>query len=101
LTKVVFYDQAGEEMTAAVAFYESRLAGLGLDLLDEVQHVVDRIHANPEIGGHYGRYDVRYLLCRRFPYTVYYLARSEFIWIVAIAHNSRGPGFWHERVADT
>jgi hypothetical protein len=36
-----------------------------------------------------------------FPYTVYYVEFDESIWIVAIAHQKRRPGYWTDRVPPT
>jgi hypothetical protein len=37
-------------------------------------------------------------LVRRFPYGVIYRVREEVIWVVAIAHMRRRPGYWLDRV---
>jgi hypothetical protein len=34
----------------------------------------------------------------RFPYHVIYLETATQIWILAIAHDRRKPGYWHPRV---
>lgn len=33
----------------------------------------------------------------KFPYGVIYLVQPEHVWIVAIMHLNRVPGYWHER----
>ena len=35
---------------------------------------------------------------RDFPYAVIFLERSGVIWIVAVMHMKRHPGYWRERL---
>lgn len=45
-----------------------------------------------------GEYDTReYVITRRFPYKVVYRLRKTDVVIVAIAHESREPGYWQYR----
>jgi hypothetical protein len=94
---VGFHALAREELDQAILYYEGRLVGLGIDLLEEVQRVSTRLQQNPELGGLYGSSEVRFARCRRFPYVVYYLVQPQLLWIVAVAHQSRRPGYWLPR----
>ena len=44
---VQFLDEAEQEMTEAALWYESKHAGLGKRIRDDVAHVVDRIAEDP------------------------------------------------------
>ena len=33
----------------------------------------------------------------RFPYIVFYLELDDTIWVAAVAHTSRRPGYWRDR----
>jgi toxin ParE1/3/4 len=37
---------------------------------------------------------------KKFPYSFHYLELDEIIWIVALAHHRRKPGYWHYRLHD-
>jgi toxin ParE1/3/4 len=37
---------------------------------------------------------------RRFPYVVFYLDLEEYIWIAAVAHQRRRPGYWVYRTPE-
>jgi hypothetical protein len=39
------------------------------------------------------------LLLQRFPFSIVTIANSHVITVVAFAHHSRKPGYWHERIA--
>jgi toxin ParE1/3/4 len=45
-----------------------------------------------------GRTDVRRRLLQGFPFSVVYLEEPAVIFIVAIAHTSRRPGYWLPRL---
>lgn len=53
---------------------------------------------NPEIGSpRSGRLAHRRFTLTRFPYTIVYRMRETDVYIVAIAHTSRRPGYWKNR----
>jgi len=93
--------EAEAELRAAIDWYEQERAGLGDEFWSEVQHVLRLISEHPTIGGTIQRIRVRgsarRLPVRRFPYFVIYREGSEYLQIVAIAHQSRRPGYWRAR----
>lgn len=82
------------EIREAVEFYESKVPGLGVDFLDEVDGTVDRILSFPEAWGSLGG---RFRRChlRRFPFSVIYsIHEFEGILVVSVFHQSREPRSW-------
>lgn len=94
---VVFHDAAQAELDAAIAYYETKKAGLGLELLVEVEQVTIQIQSHPRAGSPYKSTQYRYVLVRRFPYVLYYLDCDDLIWIVAVMHAKRRPDYWRRR----
>ena len=93
-----FGTPASAELAEAVRWYESRRTGLGADFYDAVVRTIERIRAHPEIGTpRTGRLPSREFRVDRFPYKVVYRVRDEDIYVVAIAHTSRRPGYWQHR----
>lgn len=91
-------DPASEELTKAIQWYEQRRAGLGGELFDAVSHTLEVIREHPEIGtSRTGRLPSRQLRVQGFPYKVAYRSRDHDIYVVAIAHTSRRPGYWKNR----
>ena len=35
----------------------------------------------------------------QFPFSLLYINRADYLWVVAVAHGSRKPGYWKKRVA--
>ncbi len=95
-----FHHEAILELDAAIAWYNCRRAGLGMSLHAEVQAVLDRISADPQSGVKATIEPYRYCSTRQFPYVLYWLETDEVIWIAAIAHTRRRPGFWKNRAID-
>jgi plasmid stabilization system protein ParE len=89
---------AEEDLEAAFNYYEVRRQGLGVDLVEEFRRAVTRILEFP---GAWQALDETYRRYRlhRFPYgVVYRVDRSAGkAIIVAVAHLSRGPGWWRAR----
>jgi toxin ParE1/3/4 len=88
---------ARTELDEAIGYYEQQRAGLGLDLQSEVQQAVRKIQENPQAGSPYKTTEFRHYVVQRFPYVVYYIELEEAIWVMAIAHGKRRPGYWRRR----
>jgi len=93
-----FAQPASEELVEAVRWYETRRSGLGGEFLDAIVRTIDLIRAHPEIGtARPGRLPNRQLRVPRFPYRIVYRTREEDIYVVAVAHTKRRPGYWRDR----
>ena len=91
------HSQAILELDEAVAYYELERIGLGLELLDEFSSVFLRVRQYPRAFPVFENSLVRYGLVRRFPYVVYFREFENYIWIVAVSHARRRPGYWKKR----
>jgi plasmid stabilization system protein ParE len=94
--EIEFHLQAEAEMLDAAAYYEERATGLGSDFLNDVERGAHRIQHFPYSWVTYEGEYRRYLL-QRFPYGLIYRVASEKIYIVAVAHLRRRPGYWKTR----
>jgi plasmid stabilization system protein ParE len=97
---IVFDSEADEELHAAARFYEERRAGLGDEFMEEVQRATERIASVPQSFPPYGGSGLRKCILRRFPYTVFFFEQEERVWIAAVAHQKRRPGYWSDRHPD-
>jgi len=90
-------DEAEEEFSEAVIWYESRETGLGVRFRNEVVHVLERIGEDPllwrERAGGYRRVN-----CPVFPYYIPYFIRGEKVMVAAVAHDRREPNYWMSRL---
>ena len=92
---IVFHTEAAEEMQAA-AYYAARTPGLGDTFLNEIEQGLRRIQEFPRLWPIYEDEYRRYLL-QRFPYGLIYRIDPEEVFILAVAHLHRHPGYWKNR----
>lgn len=97
MTAATILHEAEIELWEAVAYYESRASGLGLDFLAEI---AESVHAITEAPDRWPllRDGTRRRLMHRFPYVVVYVRLPDHIWTVAFAHCKRRPQFWSGRI---
>lgn len=84
-------------MLEAAGFYEERVRGLGQEFLNEIEQALPGIREHPEISPKVLG-DIRKRLLNRFPYALLFSEEPDAILIVAIAHLSRRPGYWIDRI---
>lgn len=89
--------EARDELVAGVDFYDSEYSGLGQDFAVEVRRLCRLIAESPTAGIEL-RPGVRRRILRRFPYSILYTLENNKVLIIAVAHQTRRPGYWHYRV---
>jgi toxin ParE1/3/4 len=95
--KIKFHPEARSDLREGKSFYRRRSPLAALAFAREIERAVERIMEAPmryAMGEHGTR---ELVLPWRFPYTVVYKASAEQIVIVAIAHQSKEPEYWHHR----
>ena len=86
------------EIDHEVDYYEERQPGLGNELENEIDSVLERILRFPESAPQWqGRPERRLAVLDRFPFTIPYQILGEEIVVLALAHTSRRPGYWARR----
>ena len=97
-----FHPAAAEEFNEAVSWTEDARAGYGELLLRAVQTVIAQAAEFPESGSRVldvdAKYDARSHRLRRFRYRVITAKVNGTLVVVAVAHTSREPGYWRERL---
>lgn len=95
--KAEFHPEATEEFIEAALFYDEQVPGLGEAFVAEVERSVELLFDHPEIGQNIDEELCR-LVLPRFPYSLIYSLEPNKIWIVAVAHQWRRPGYWRGRL---
>lgn len=89
--------EARDELAVGVSFYDSEYPGLGQEFAIEVRRLCRLIRESPATGIEL-RPGVRRRILRRFPYSILYTIDGESVVVIAVAHQSRRPGYWTRRV---
>ena len=95
--KAIFHPEAHEEMIESARFYEGKWEGFGSDFLAAVEETTHRIEQFPEAGP-IVRANVRQRLVSGFPFTILYEIQPDRIFIAAVMHQHRRPGYWRKRL---
>ena len=93
-----FHEAAEAEVTEAVDFYDAKAQGLGDRFLGELKTATKYIEEYPEIGPVIDQ-GVRAKILAKFPYSIMYVIEEDRLFIVAVAHQSRRPAYWADRLS--
>lgn len=93
---VTFHPDAALEAREAARRYETIRQGLGRQFRDKLKEALARVKDNPllyaaESGS------IRLAPLHRFPYSLVYEDLPDRVWVAAVAHHSRRPGYWSRR----
>jgi len=92
-----FHEAADAELTEAIQYYDAEAPGLGDRFLAAVKAATLRIEQYPEIAPVIDE-GVRAKVVLNFPYRLMYVVDSGELFIVAVAHGSKRPGYWADRL---
>jgi toxin ParE1/3/4 len=96
--RVKLHPEARVDLKEGKAFYRHRSPIATVAFADEIDVAISRIVESPlryPAGEHGTR---EYVLPWRFPYTLVYRLNENLIVVVAVAHQSREPGYWRHRL---
>ena len=93
----VFHSGADEEYTEAALYYRGVNLELGGRFFDEIESLISDIRSDPL---RFRIFDppFRRHVSQIFPYAVVYVDQPDRIWIIAVMHLKRRPGYWKRRV---
>jgi plasmid stabilization system protein ParE len=91
-----FHREADQELIEAREWYDQRSEVAGQAFALEVDLAIRTVLESP-LRWPVGRRGERRFVLDRFPYTILYRVRTDHIFVLAIAHQSRRPGYWRHR----
>lgn len=93
---ITFHRAASAEFIEASAWYESKRLGLALDFMTEIERCASLAYEHPHQFA-VVRGDIRRVITRRFPYSVYFRAEQHRIVVLAAFHGNSNPAIWQNR----
>jgi plasmid stabilization system protein ParE len=95
--RLVIEPEAEADLDEAYRWYEKRRPGLGVEFIECVEAVFERLRVTPELHAIVYR-SVRQTLVKRFPYVVCYVFEDDVVDVIAVFHGHRDPLVWRSRV---
>ncbi len=103
MRKVRILHEAAEEAIAAADWYDKEREGLGKEFASAVEIAIDLIEGEilplSPMPGKSGTIGVKRLILKRFPYDIVIIEGEFETVVLAVAHHSRKPGYWRERLS--
>ncbi len=93
-----FHPEADEEYVQAVQYYADIALELGWRFHGEMERLVQEACAAPDRFWKFAPPARRHWR-GDFPYAIVFVEKPERLWIVAVMHLKRRPGYWRERLA--
>lgn len=93
----LLHPEADEEFADAVRYYSEVSTELGVRFYREIERLFWEICTDPQ---RFRRFDppARRHFSRAFPYAIIFLDHPDAVWIVAVMHMKRRPGYWRGRL---
>jgi toxin ParE1/3/4 len=88
---------ADAEFAEAVRYYTDADPQLGVRFYREIERLIQAVCDQPDRFLLFSP-PARRMLSREFPYSVVYLEQPDRVWIVAVMHAKRKPGYWRKRL---
>ena len=92
----VFHSEAEAEFIESAARYEGEVPGLGRRYGRAVKEALELIAENPDIGSPLDS-ELRSFIVASFPYSIIYAPFEGSLFVLAVAHGRRKPGYWRHR----
>lgn len=95
--KILLHSEADEEFAGAVSYYSQISPELGVRFYREMERLFREAGADPF---RFRKFDppARRHFSHDFPYAAIFLEKPEYVWIVAVMHMKRCPGYWRDRL---
>ena len=97
MSPVRYHEAAEDELLHEIGYLELQSPGLGRRFFTEVQRAENRIAEFPESAPEIAS-GIRKCVLRKFRFSLIYSIERDSLLVLAVAHQSRRPGYWFRRV---
>ena len=95
--RYLLHPEADSELAEAVGYYTQLEPELGVRFYRDMERLLHTVCADPQC---FRKFDppARRYFSAQFPYAVIYVEKPDHVWIVAVMHMKRRPGYWKKRL---
>ena len=90
---IVFRASANAQLVAAKTWYDQQRHGLGDEFARSLESAINRVARNPFAAPAVYK-DVRRVLLKRFPYSIFYIVDGDNLLVLSCLHTSRAVVDW-------
>jgi plasmid stabilization system protein ParE len=94
--EIRLHPSAEQELRAAYLWYLDRNGIVAEAFQLEIDHAMEVISESPDRWPRLTESERRYVL-PRFPFSLVYRVKPQFVEVIAVAHQKRKPGYWNKR----
>lgn len=94
--EIEFHPEAIREIREAVQWYRERNDEVATEFRNLVESAEELVQRSPESWATYLS-ETRGFRFQKFPFVLAYVIRGQQVFIVALAHTKRKPGYWRDR----
>ena len=94
--RLIFNPLVPDDLAGAIAYYEQISPALANRFRENIDRRLSEIAERPQ-SFPMDTPPVRLARIDRFPYLVFFVAKTNFVSVLAIAHGSAEPGKWRDR----
>ena len=99
MKRVRFHEAARDELVRETLYYRSIHAGLAERFASAIEQAARLAAEFPAMGSPY-KYGTRRCFAKTFPFALVYVERRDEVYVIAVAHDRRKPGFWRARIGE-
>lgn len=92
-----FFEAAEQEVEAHREWYRKRSESAEAGFLRELDHAIDQVSEAPHQWPPFLDGTHRYVF-PKYPFSLVYFVEDDIVNVVAVAHESRRPGYWRNRL---
>lgn len=95
--KISLHPEADDEFAGAVGYYSEISPELGVRFYREMERLLQDIAVDPN---RFRKFDppARRHFSNDFPYAIIFVDKPDCVWVVAVMHMKRQPGYWRDRL---
>ena len=95
---VIWHPEIQGEIDEGVDYYFEKQPGVEDEFIDSLEAAVRKLLKDPTFSREFDP-PYRRVVANRFPYQIIYRVGEDILWILAVRHQSRRPGYWKDREA--
>jgi len=96
MKRLIFLPYAEIDIKDSIDYYRENTEGLEKDFIKIIDSSFREITKNPEAFPKI-KFDIRKYVVSKFSFSIFYIDRQDFLYIIAVFHDKRNPKDWRKR----